>query len=52
MFMEERQEQIVVLLNRHGKVLVKELSEQFNVTEDCIRKDLAALEKKGLPKML
>ena len=50
MFMEERQEQIVVLLNRHGKVLVKELSEQFNVTEDCIRKDLAALEKKGLLK--
>ncbi|MCO7136848.1 DeoR/GlpR family DNA-binding transcription regulator [[Clostridium] leptum] len=49
-FMEERQEQIVVLLNRHGKVLVKELSEQFNVTEDCIRKDLAALEKKGLLK--
>lgn len=47
MFLEERQEMIMDMLNRDGKVRVKELSEQFKVTEDCIRKDLGALEKQG-----
>ncbi len=47
MFVEERQESIVLLLNKFGKVKVKELSERFAVTEDCIRKDLASLEKEG-----
>lgn len=50
MFAEERQNQIVSLLNQNGSVRVKELSEQFQVTEDCIRKDLTLLEKKGLLK--
>lgn len=45
MFAYERQEQILALLKRQGKVLVKELSERFQVTEDCIRKDLASLER-------
>ena len=35
------------LLMRDGKVRVKDLSEMFEVTEDCIRKDLGALEKQG-----
>ena len=47
MFLEERQEMIIDMLNRDGKVRVKELSDQFKVTEDCIRKDLGALEKQG-----
>ena len=47
MFLEERQEAIVNLLARDGKVRVKDLSEMFKVTEDCIRKDLGALEKQG-----
>ena len=47
MFLEERQEAILNLLSRDGKVRVKDLSEMFNVTEDCIRKDLGALEKQG-----
>lgn len=50
MFVQERQEAILSLLAQNGKVLVKELSEQFQVTEDCIRKDLASLEKRGLLK--
>ena len=45
--MEERQEAILNLLSRDGKVRVKDLSEMFKVTEDCIRKDLGALEKQG-----
>lgn len=48
MFAEERQNSIVSLVNRNGSVRVKELSEQFEVTEDSIRKDLTLLEKKGL----
>ena len=47
MFLEERQAKILELLTVNGKVLVKELAEMFNVTEDSIRKDLAALETEG-----
>ena len=47
MFLEERQESIMTMLNEDGKVRVKELSEKFGVTEDCIRKDLGSLEKQG-----
>ena len=34
------------------KVKVKELAVDFEVTEDCIRKDLTALEKEGLLKRI
>ena len=47
MFQEERHEKIVELIKADGKVRVKDLSELFGVTEDCIRKDLDVLEKKG-----
>lgn len=50
MFAEERQNQIVALVNKNGSVRVKNLSEKFQVTEDSIRKDLTLLEKKGLLK--
>lgn len=50
MFVEERQKEIVRLVQENGRVLVKQLSERFGVTEDLIRKDLTALEKKGLLK--
>lgn len=47
MFTEERLEHIVQLLHQNGRVKVKELSERFNVKEDCIRKDLKVLENGG-----
>ncbi len=50
MFAEERIEEIISLLNQNGKVVVKELSKTFNVTEDCIRKDLKTLVDHGLIK--
>ncbi|MGH4139690.1 DeoR/GlpR family DNA-binding transcription regulator [Clostridium sp.] len=50
MFAEERIERIIQLLNENEKVIVKELSKRFNVTEDCIRKDLKVLEKQGIIK--
>ena len=50
MFMEERLEEILKILKRDGKVLVKDLSIKFNVTEGMIRKDLQKLEQEGLLK--
>lgn len=50
MFAQERQEKIVEKVNQTGSVKVKDLSIEFDVTDDCIRKDLALLEKKGLLK--
>lgn len=50
MLAEERQNAIVAQVNEKGSVLVKNLSKEFQVTEDSIRKDLTLLEKKGLLK--
>jgi DeoR family glycerol-3-phosphate regulon repressor len=47
MFTEERLDAILQNLHQDGKVRVKNLSEQFQVTEDCIRKDLKVLENAG-----
>lgn len=47
MFTSERHEQILQKLENEGKVKVKELSELFQVSEDCIRKDLKQLEHTG-----
>lgn len=48
MFIEERHKQILDILERDGKVLVKDLSSQFEVSESMIRKDLQVLEKEHL----
>ena len=40
MFVEERHQEILRLLNEYEKVKVKELSKRFEVTEDCIRKEI------------
>lgn len=50
MLARERQNKIVEMVNSNGSVLVKELSELFEVTEDSIRKDLTLLERKGFLK--
>ena len=39
MLARERQNKIVEMVNANGSVLVKELSEMFEVTEDSIRKE-------------
>ena len=44
---QERHNQILAKLHLEGQVRVKELSQYFQVTEDCIRKDLTILEKTG-----
>lgn len=48
MFAQERHSEILGILHKEGKVVVKDLSSKFNVTEDCIRKDLKILEGKNL----
>ena len=45
MLQQERHNQILARLNLEGQVRVKDLSKEFAVTEDCIRKDLNILEK-------
>ncbi len=47
MFTEKRLDKIMEMLFDNGIVKVKDLSAQFQVTEDCIRKDLKSLEKEG-----
>lgn len=47
MFIEERLDNIIQVLHQYGKIKVKELSERYQVTEDCIRKDLKVLENAG-----
>lgn len=47
MFTDERLETIIQMLHKDGRLKVKDLSEQFKVTEDCIRKDLKVLENSG-----
>lgn len=48
MFLQERQAEIVDTVNNNGSVKVVDLAHHFSVTEDCIRKDLQQLDKRGL----
>lgn len=47
---QERLRAIAEQVSEKGKVMVKDLSQEFGVTEDCIRKDLKALELQGILK--
>lgn len=47
MFNEERQSEILNLLERNERVLVQELAESFNVSVDTIRRDLRQMEQDG-----
>lgn len=47
MFAQERHNVIEQFIREKGKVKVKELSSHFQVSEDCIRKDLKILENNG-----
>ncbi len=48
LFLQERQNKILELVNREGRVAVADLAQQFQVTEDCIRKDLKQLSTQGM----
>lgn len=46
----ERRNAILAKLNTDGKVIVADLSREFNVTEETIRRDLEKLDNEGLAK--
>jgi DeoR family transcriptional regulator of aga operon len=48
MLIEERRQYIVGLAQKHGRVLVEELSESLGISRITIRKDLDYLQSKGL----
>lgn len=48
MLTEKRQEEILHLIEIQGSVTVQELTERLDASESTIRRDLAALDKKGL----
>ncbi|MBK9698042.1 MAG: DeoR/GlpR transcriptional regulator [Propionibacteriaceae bacterium] len=48
MYAEERQRVIVNLALRHERVSVTELAERFDVTTETIRRDLDALDRRGI----
>lgn len=46
----ERKNEILAILQKEQRVLVAELSQKYNVTEETIRRDLEKLEKEGFVK--
>ncbi|WP_040808827.1 DeoR/GlpR family DNA-binding transcription regulator [Nocardia concava] len=48
MYAEERQQAIAALAEQRGRVSVIELADQFEVTTETVRRDLAALDRLGL----
>ncbi len=48
LFLQERLDQIAVLIQEQGRVSVTELSERFDVSAVTIRNDLAVLEQQGV----
>lgn len=43
----ERKNEILSILQKEQRVLVSELSQRYNVTEETIRRDLEKLEREG-----
>lgn len=50
MFTTERQDEILEYINKNRSVTVEELSQEFFVSGATVRRDLAAMEKRGLIK--
>ncbi|MBF6241046.1 DeoR/GlpR transcriptional regulator [Nocardia otitidiscaviarum] len=48
MYAEERQQAIAALVGERGRVSVTELAEQYGVTTETVRRDLAVLDRMGL----
>lgn len=50
MFIEERHQAILTIINETGRISIGDIQEQFNVSVDSARRDLRILEEKGLLK--
>ncbi|MBQ8800024.1 MAG: DeoR/GlpR transcriptional regulator [Lachnospiraceae bacterium] len=50
MFMEERQQEIVEIIQTNGKVTIAEITAKYGISDESARRDLRLLEQKGLCK--
>lgn len=50
MFIEERHQAILKIIQEKGRISIGEIQEQFNVSDDSARRDLRLLEEQGLLK--
>lgn len=50
MFIEERHQEILKIVNEKGRILISEIQELFNVSVDSARRDLRIMEEKVLLK--
>lgn len=50
MFIEERHQAILTIVNETGRISIGDIQEKFNVSVDSARRDLRLLEEKGLLK--
>ncbi len=50
MFIEERHQEISEYIKEHGKILISEITEKYNISDESARRDLRLLEQKGLCK--
>ncbi|MGL4737748.1 MAG: DeoR/GlpR family DNA-binding transcription regulator [Cellulosilyticaceae bacterium] len=50
MFIEERHQAILTIVNESGRISIGDIQEQFHVSVDSARRDLRILEEKGLLK--
>ncbi|MBE6023361.1 MAG: DeoR/GlpR transcriptional regulator [Cellulosilyticum sp.] len=50
MFMEERHQAILKIVNESGRISIGNIQDQFNISVDSARRDLRILEEKGLLK--
>lgn len=50
MFIEERHQEILKIVNEKGRISIAEIQEKFNVSVDSARRDLRILEEKALLK--
>ena len=50
MFIEERHQEILKIINEKGRISIGEIQEKFNVSADSARRDLRILEEKALLK--
>ncbi|MDP5276770.1 DeoR/GlpR family DNA-binding transcription regulator [Chengkuizengella axinellae] len=50
MFSDERRQKILYLIKQNGRVLVKDLAADLNISVDSIRRDLSIMEDQGLLK--
>ena len=48
MLIDERRQHILELIQNQGRALVSDLSEQLNISQITIRKDLDYLQSKGV----